>query len=45
MARGSIEVNYTQTDEARIPDILTEGATLLMDLRVRLKVNNHVDIC
>lgn len=35
MARGSIEVNYTQTDEARIPDILTEGATLLMDLSRR----------
>ena len=35
MARGSIEVTYKRTDGERIPDVLTEGASLLMDLRSR----------
>ena len=32
MARGSIQVTYKSMDAARIPDDLTEGAALLMDL-------------
>ncbi len=35
MARGSVEVTYESPDKARIPDLLTEGAVLLMDLRQR----------
>ena len=35
MARGSVQVTYKATDEARIPDSLTEGAAVLMDLRRR----------
>ena len=33
MPRGSVEVSYTSADLDRIPDALTEGAVLLMDLR------------
>ena len=35
MVRSSIKVTYKQKDEARIPDSLSEGATLLMDLQQR----------
>ena len=35
MARGRIAVTYESPDKARIPDRLTEGAALLMDLRQR----------
>ena len=35
MSRGSVEVSYTSPDLDRIPDALTEGAVLLMDLRRR----------
>ena len=35
MARGSIQVTYKSPDAARIPDDLTEGAALLMDLSRR----------
>ena len=35
MARGSIQVTYKSMDAARIPDDLTEGAALLMDLAQR----------
>jgi hypothetical protein len=35
MARGSVEVTYKPADAARLPDILTEGAALLMALRQR----------
>ena len=35
MAHGSVEVSYTSADLDRIPDELTEGASLLMDLRSR----------
>ncbi len=35
MAHGSVEVSYTSADLDRIPDALTEGAALLMDLRRR----------
>jgi len=35
MAQGSVEVSYTSADLDRIPDALTEGAALLMDLRHR----------
>ena len=35
MARSSVQVTYNSTDEARIPDALTEGASLLMDLQRR----------
>lgn len=35
MARGRTEVTYQSTDTARIPDQLTEGAALLMDLKQR----------
>lgn len=33
MARGSLHVTYKPADEARIPDKLTEGAALLLDLQ------------
>ncbi len=35
MARRSVEVTYKPADRARIPDVLTEGAALLTDLRQR----------
>jgi hypothetical protein len=35
MAHGSVEVTYTSADTDRIPDSLTEGAALLMDLQQR----------
>ena len=35
MARKSVHVTYKPTDESRIPDSLTEGAAVLMDLRDR----------
>lgn len=35
MARGSLEVTYQSPDDSRIPDPLTEGASLLVDLRGR----------
>ena len=35
MARGSVQVTYKPTDGARIPDALTEGTSLLMDLHRR----------
>ena len=35
MARTSFEVTYGPTDETRIPDCLTEGVSLLMDLLQR----------
>ncbi len=35
MAQGSVEVSYTSADLDRIPDTLTEGAALLLDLRRR----------
>ena len=35
MARGSVEVTYDTVDASRIPDILTEGAALLVDLLQR----------
>jgi len=35
MAHGSLEVTYTATDQDRIPDSLTEGTVLLMDLQQR----------
>lgn len=35
MARGTLNVTFKPTDEARIPDSVTEGAALLMDLRGR----------
>ncbi len=35
MARGSLEVTYDKVDASRIPDILTEGAALLVDLLQR----------
>ena len=35
MARSSIEVTYKPKDAARIPDSLSEGATILMDLQQR----------
>ena len=35
MAHGSLEVSHTSADPDRIPDALTEGAALLMDLRGR----------
>ena len=35
MARSSVDVTFKSEYSARIPDILTEGATLLMDLQAR----------
>ena len=35
MARGTVEVTYDSPDDSRIPDQLTEGASLLMDLHRR----------
>ena len=35
MARGSVEVTYKSADASRVPDNLTEGAVLLVDLRRR----------
>ena len=39
MARSSVQVTYKPTDKSRIPDALTEGTCLLMDLRQRGIVN------
>jgi hypothetical protein len=35
MARNSVTVTYKKADTTRVPDVLTEGATLLMDLHGR----------
>ncbi len=35
MARSSVQVTYKPTDEARIPDALTEGTSLLIYLQQR----------
>lgn len=35
MARNSAQITYEPTDQKRIPDALTEGTSLLMDLRQR----------
>ena len=35
MARRTMDVTYTTTDETRVPDALTEGAMLLMELSKR----------
>lgn len=40
MARSSIQVTYKSTDGERIPDALTEGATLLMDLGSRGRLDD-----
>ncbi len=35
MARSSVQVTYKATDKSRIPDALTEGTSVLMDLQQR----------
>ena len=35
MARAAIEVTFKGVDDVRVPDALTEGAIVLMDLEAR----------